>query len=335
MPARSSTAALPAVAGGGALRLRWPFRHLLLKGAGDGQAESGLKRAHFRDWRLPFWLLAPQLFILLLFFFIPSIRALIQAFQLTDPFGATTQWVGFQNFERLFRSGVYWSSAWVTLIFTIAQNVLTLSLALLLAFASNHILRGRGVYRTVLLLPYAIAPAIAGIMLAFLFNPRVGPVAHMLQGLGFDWDPNRNSWHALSLIVMAASWKHICYNYIFLVAALLSVPQSILESAYLDGAGPIQRFLRISLPMITPTLFFLVVINFVYGLFETFAIVDATTRGGPAGATSILVYKVYQDGFVTLDLGSSAAQSVVLMALALFLTFAQFRFVERRVNYSV
>lgn len=335
MPARSSTAALPATAGGGALRLHSPFRRLLLKGAGDGQAETGLKRAHFRDWRLPFWLLAPQLFILLLFFFIPSIRALIQAFQLTDPFGATTQWVGFQNFERLFRSGVYWSSAQVTLIFTIAQNVLTLSLALLLAFASNHILRGRGVYRTVLLLPYAIAPAIAGIMLAFLFNPRVGPVAHMLQGLGFDWDPNRNSWHALSLIVMAASWKHICYNYIFLVAALLSVPQSILESAYLDGAGPIQRFLRISLPMITPTLFFLIVINFVYGLFETFAIVDATTRGGPAGATSILVYKVYQDGFVTLDLGSSAAQSVVLMALALFLTFAQFRFVERRVNYSV
>ena len=335
MPARNNTAALPVAAGGGGLRLRWPLRRLFFKGAGDAQTESGLKRAHFREWRLPFWLLAPQLFILLLFFFIPSIRALIQAFQLTDPFGATVQWVGFQNFERLFRSGVYWSSAQVTLIFTIAQNMVTLSLALLLAFASNHILRGRGAYRTVLLLPYAIAPAIAGIMLAFLFNPRVGPVAHMLQGLGFDWDPNRNSWHALALIVMAASWKHICYNYIFLVAALMSVPQSILESAYLDGAGPVQRFLRISLPMITPTLFFLIVINFVYGLFETFAIVDATTRGGPAGATSILVYKVYLDGFVTLDLGSSAAQSVVLMLLALLLTFAQFRFVERRVNYSV
>jgi len=335
MPARNNAAGLPAAAGGGVLRLRSPLRRLFLKGAGDAQAESGLKRAHFKEWRLPFWLLAPQLFILLLFFFIPSIRALIQAFQLTDPFGATTQWVGFQNFERLFRSNVYWSSAQVTLIFTLAQNVLTLSVALLLAFASNHILRGRGAYRTVLLLPYAIAPAIAGIMLAFLFNPRVGPVAQMLQGIGLDWDPNRNSWHALALVVMAASWKHICYNYIFLVAALMSVPQSILESAYLDGAGPIQRFLRISLPMIAPTLFFLIVINFVYGLFETFAIVDATTRGGPAGATSILVYKVYQDGFVTLDLGSSAAQSVVLMALALFLTFAQFRFVERRVNYSV
>lgn len=335
MRARSNAAELPVVAGGGGMGLRWPFRRLSAKPADDGRAESGLKRAHFKDWRLPFWLLAPQLFVLLLFFFIPSIRALIQAFQLTDPFGATTQWVGFQNFERLFRSGVYWSSVQVTVLFTIAQNVLTLSTALLLAFATNHILRGRGAYRTVLLLPYAIAPAIAGIMLAFLFNPRVGPVAHMLQGLGLDWDPNRNSSHALALIVMAASWKHICYNYIFLVAALLSVPHSILESAYLDGAGPIQRFLRISLPMIAPTLFFLIVINFVYGLFETFAIVDATTRGGPAGATSILAYKVYQDGFVTLDLGSSAAQSVVLMALALFLTFAQFRFIERRVNYSV
>ncbi|WP_186418162.1 ABC transporter permease subunit [Bosea sp. CS1GBMeth4] len=334
MPARNS-GSLAVPAGAGALAPRRPATRRPLPAAGTGEAESGLKRAHFDDWRLPFWLLAPQLFILLLFFFIPSVRALLQAFQLTDPFGATTQWVGLQNFERLFRSGVYWSSVQVTLAFTLAQNILTLSAALVLAFATNHIARGRGAYRTILLLPYAIAPAIAGIMLAFLFNPRVGPVAHLLQGLGLDWDPNRNSGHALALIVMAASWNHICYNYIFLVAALLSVPQSILESAYLDGAGPIQRFLRISLPMIAPTLFFLVVINFVYGLFETFAIVDATTRGGPAGATSILVYKVYQDGFVTLDLGSSAAQSVVLMALALALTFAQFRFIERRVNYSV
>lgn len=185
MLARNKPAGLPAVAGGGDPRLRSPLRRLFVKGADDGQAESGLKRAHFKEWRLPFWLLAPQLFILLLFFFIPSIRALIQAFQLTDPFGATTQWVGFQNFERLFRSNVYWSSAQVTLIFTIAQNVLTLSLALLLAFASNHILRGRGAYRTVLLLPYAIAPAIAGIMLAFLFNPASAPSPICCRGWGW------------------------------------------------------------------------------------------------------------------------------------------------------
>jgi sn-glycerol 3-phosphate transport system permease protein len=317
--------------GGGASR----FRPRVFGGPAAGRVESGLKRSHFQERRVPYLLLAPQMFILLLFFFIPSVRALVQAFQLTDPFGASTHWVGFQNFRELLQSGVYWASAQVTVVFTLAQNALTLSVALVLAFATNHIARGRNAYRTVLLLPYAVAPAIAGIMLAFLFNPRVGPVAQMMQAVGFDWDPNRNSGHALALIVMAASWKHICYNYIFLVAALLSVPNAILESAYIDGAGPIQRFVRIAMPMIAPTLFFLVVINFVYGLFDTFAIVDATTRGGPAGATSILVYKVYLDGFVTLDLGSSAAQSVILMALALALTYAQFKFVERRVNYSV
>lgn len=318
-------------AGGGVSRLRRIFSG----GVRAGEAESGLKRAHFRDWRLPFWLLAPQMFVLLLFFFIPSIRALVQAFQLTDPFGTTTHWVGLQNFHDLFSSSVYWASVEVTVVFTLAQNVLTLSVALLFAFATNHIARGRGAYRTILLLPYAVAPAIAGIMLAFLFNPRVGPVAHLLQSAGFGWDPTRNPSHALALMVMAASWKHICYNYIFLIAALLSVPSSILEAAYMDGAGPVRRFFKVSMPMIAPTLFFLVMINFVYGLFDTFAIVDATTRGGPAGTTSILVYKVYLDGFVTLDLGASAAQSIVLMVLALALTYAQFRFVERRVNYSV
>jgi sn-glycerol 3-phosphate transport system permease protein len=298
-------------------------------------ADSGLKRAHFVEWKLPFLLLVPQLFVLLLFFFIPSFRALVQSIQLTDPFGATVQWVGFSNFTRLFDSRAYWSSVSVTIWFTLAQNALTLGVALIFAFASNHVLRGVGAYRTVILLPYAIAPAVAGIMWAFLFNPRVGPVAQMLQALGIGWDPNRSGNQAISLVVMAASWKHICYNYIFLVAALLAVPKSILEAAEIDGAGPIRRFYLISLPMIAPTQFFLVVINFVYALFETFAIVDATTRGGPAGATSILVYKVFQDGFVTLDLGSSAAQSVVLMTLALGLTLAQFRFIERRVNYAV
>jgi sn-glycerol 3-phosphate transport system permease protein len=298
-------------------------------------ADSGLKRAHFVEWKLPFLLLVPQLFVLLLFFFIPSFRALVQSIQLTDPFGATVQWVGFSNFTRLFDSRAYWSSVSVTIWFTLAQNALTLGVALIFAFASNHVLRGVGAYRTVILLPYAIAPAVAGIMWAFLFNPRVGPVAQMLQALGIGWDPNRSGNQAIALVVMAASWKHICYNYIFLVAALLAVPKSILEAAEIDGAGPIRRFYLISLPMIAPTLFFLVVVNFVYALFETFAIVDATTRGGPAGATSILVYKVFQDGFVTLDLGSSAAQSVVLMTLALGLTLAQFRFIERRVNYAV
>jgi sn-glycerol 3-phosphate transport system permease protein len=311
--------------GGGAFRLRSPL--------GERQ-ESGLKRAHFREWKTPVLLLAPQMLVLLFFFFIPSFRALIQAFQLNDPFGGSVQWVGFSNFAALLASPSYWMSAKMTLWFTLAQNAITLSVALLFAFATNHVIRARGAYRTILLLPYAIAPAVAGIMLAFLFNTRVGPIAQILHMLGIGWDPTKNTTDAMILIILAASWKHICYNYIFLVA-LLAVPRSILESAAIDGAGPIRRFQRISLPMIAPTLFFLIVINFVYGLFDTFAIIDATTRGGPAGATSILVYKVYQDGFVNLDMGSSAAQSVILMILALALTFAQFRLVERRVNYAV
>lgn len=331
MPASSRAAA----GGGHTSRLRLPRLTSLFRLSQSDAADSGLKRAHFVEWKLPFLLLFPQLFVLLLFFFIPSFRALIQSIQLTDPFGATVQWVGFSNFARLFNSGPYWASVNVTVWFTLAQNALTLGIALIFAFATNHALRGTSAYRTVILLPYAIAPAVAGIMWAFLFNPRVGPIAQMLQALGIGWDPNRSGNQAIALVVMAASWKHICYNYIFLVAALMAVPKSILESAAIDGAGPIRRFYLISLPMIAPTLFFLVVINFVYALFETFAIVDATTRGGPAGATSILVYKVYQDGFVTLDLGSSAAQSVVLMTLALGLTLAQFRFIERRVNYAV
>jgi sn-glycerol 3-phosphate transport system permease protein len=312
--------------GGGAFRLRSPL--------GERQ-ESGLKRAHFREWKTPVLLLAPQMLVLLFFFFIPSFRALIQAFQLNDPFGGSVQWVGFSNFAALLASPSYWMSAKMTLWFTLAQNAITLSVALLFAFATNHVIRARGAYRTILLLPYAIAPAVAGIMLAFLFNTRVGPIAQILHMLGIGWDPTKNTTDAMILIILAASWKHICYNYIFLVAALLAVPRSILESAAIGGAGPIRRFQRISLPMIAPTLFFLIVINFVYGLFDTFAIIDATTRGGPAGATSILVYKVYQDGFVNLDMGSSAAQSVILMILALALTFAQFRLVERRVNYAV
>ncbi|WP_414474880.1 ABC transporter permease subunit [Microvirga sp. M2] len=299
------------------------------------RSQNGLKRAHFREWRIPALLLAPQLMVLLLFFFIPSFRALIQAFQLNDPFGGNVQWVGLLNFTNLLASPAYWASVKVTIWFTLAQNAVTLSVALLLAFATNHVVRGRSAYRSILLLPYAIAPAVAGIMLAFMFNTRVGPVSQVLHAMGIGWDPTRNASDALILLVIAASWKHICYNYIFLIAALLAVPRSILESAAIDGAGPIRRFQRISLPMIAPTLFFLIVINFVYGLFDTFAIVDAATRGEPAGSTSILVYKVYQDGFVSLDMGASAAQSVILMILALALTFAQFRLVERRVNYAV
>ena len=325
----------PQRSSGGAEPARAPLvARVLTTAAGRGE-EQGLKQSHFENTRLACLLLLPQLGVLSLFFFIPAIRALIQAFQLADPFGGSVQWVGLDNLVALFRSAPYWASVRATIVFTTAFGVVTLGIALLFAFAAHHVLRGQNVYKTLILVPYAIAPAIAGIMWGFLFNPNVGPLAYLIHAAGFAWDPIRYPAHAMTLIVLASAWKQVSYCFLFLLAGLLAVPRSILEAAAVDGAGPIRRFVSIALPMVTPTLFFLFVVNLVYGLFETFAVVDATTKGGPAGATTILVYKVYLDGFVSLDLGSSAAQSLILMALALALTFAQFRFIEQRVRYSV
>jgi sn-glycerol 3-phosphate transport system permease protein len=280
-------------------------------------------------------LLLPQLLVLLFFFFIPSVRALMGAFLLSDPFGATVHFVWFDNFIALFESESYRNSVRVTIWFTLAQNIITMAIAGVLAFATDRVVRGQSIYKGIVLLPYAIAPAIAGVLWAFLFNPAVGPIAFFIKALGFSWDPNLNGTDAMLLVVLAASWKHICYDYIFLLAGLLAIPRSLLEAAAVDGAGPIKRFFQISVPLLGPTIFFLATMNFVYGFFETFAIIDAVTHGGPAGATNILVYKVFQDGFINLDLGSSAAQSVLLMSFALILTLVQFKYVERRVNYSI
>jgi len=299
-----------------------------------GTGEEGLKRAHFKGVRLPVLLLLPQLTILLLFFFIPSLRALTQAFLLSDPFGNTVHFAGLDNFAQLLASENYRESVVVTVVFTLAQNVLTIVAALVLAFATDRIIRGRGLYKSIILLPYAIAPVIAGILWAFLFNPAVGPLASLLKSAGIAWDPNRVGSDAMILVVFAASWKHICYDYIFMLAGLLAIPQSLMEAAAVDGARPLKRFFTVGLPLLGPTIFFLAVMNFVYGFFEVFAIIDAVTRGGPAGATNVLVYKVFTDGFVNLDLGSSAAQSVILMAFALLMTVLQFRYVERKVNYD-
>ena len=297
--------------------------------------EPGLKQAHFRKVGLPALLLLPQLLILLFFFFIPSIRALAQAFLLSDPFGATVHFVWFDNFKALFDSESYRNSIWVTIWFTLAQNVVTIVIASILAFATDRVVRFQSAYKGIILLPYAIAPVVAGVLWAFMFNPSVGPVAFFIKSFGIRWDPNLNGSDAMLLVVLAASWKHICYDYIFLVAGLLAVPKSLMEAAAVDGAGPIKRFLQIAVPLLGPALFFLMTMNFVYGFFETFAIIDAVTHGGPAGATNILVYKVYQDGFINLDLGSSAAQSVLLMTFALLLTLLQFKYIERKVNYGI
>jgi sn-glycerol 3-phosphate transport system permease protein len=298
-------------------------------------SDAGLKASHFRNNGLAAALLAPQLLILFFFFFIPSYKALSLAFVQIDAFGGTSLFVGLENFTNLFASPQYRASARFTAFFTIITSVGTLVIAGILAFATDFVSRGRGIYKTVILIPYAVAPVISGVLWAFLFNPAVGPVAQWLHAAGIAWDPNRNATDARLLLIIASIWKHICYNYIFLVAGLLAVPRSLIEAATLDGAKPIRRFMTISLPLIAPTIFFLAVINFVYAMFETFGIVDAVTRGGPAAATNILVYKVYQEGFVQLDLGSSAAQSVVLMFVAIAFTILQFRAVERKVNYKV
>jgi len=318
---------------GVATRPRFPLRRSL--GSLVRSSETGLKASHFRRPWLAASLVAPQLLVLLFFFFIPTWKALSLAFVQVDPFGGTMLFVGLDNFTSLFSSPEYRDSAVLTLWFTVVQCFVTLGIAGLLAFASDQIIRGRAIYKGIILLPYAIAPAISGVLWAFLFNPTVGPLAHMLHDLGYAWDPNRRPSDALLLVSVAAVWKHICYNYIFLVAAFLAVPASVIEAAAIDGAGPIRRFLTVTLPMAAPTIFFLIVMNFVYGLFETFGIIDTITRGGPAGSTNTLVYKVYQDGFRQLDLGSSAAQSVVLMAIAVVFTILQFRAVERKVNYQV
>lgn len=298
-------------------------------------SEIGLKRAHYQETWVAALLLSPQMIILLFFFFIPSFKAVSLAFVQTDPFGGRTIFVGLQNFIDLFSDPSYRSSAFLTLWFTFAQNFATLFLAGILAFATDHIIRLRVAYRSVLLLPYAIAPVVSGAVWAYLFNPVVGPAASVLQGFGYQWDPNLRASDAQILILVASVWKHICYDYIFLVGAMLAVPQSLREAAAIDGAGALKRFLTISLPLITPTIMFLFIINMVYGMFDTFGIIDAMTAGGPAGSTTTLVYKVYQDGFIMLNLGSSAAQSIILMLIAVVFTVLQFRALDRKVNYQV
>lgn len=315
----------------GTPRLRLPF----LSARVFRDSTTGLKRAHYHNTWLAAALLSPQLLILLFFFFIPSFKALSLAFVQQDPFGGRTIFVGLRNFTELFTDPAYRQSAWLTFWFTLVQNIATLLIAGTLAFATDHVMRLRVGYRSVLLLPYAIAPVISGAIWAYLFNPVVGPAAAVIHGLGLQWDPTLRGSDALILITIASVWKHICYDYIFLVGALLAVPQSLREAAAIDGAGALRRFRTVSLPLIAPTIMYLFIINMVYGLFDTFGIIDAMTAGGPAGATATLVYKVYQDGFVMLNLGSSAAQSIVLMVLAVLFTVLQFRVMDRKVNYQV
>lgn len=291
------------------------------------------KRVRFRSAWLPWLLVAPQMAIVLVFFFWPAAQALYQSVLQQDAFGTTTEFVGLENFERLFADATYLASFKTTAFFSVLVAVCGLSIALLLAVMADRVIRGAGVYKTLLIWPYAVAPAVAGVLWVFMFASPMGVVAYALQFLGVEWNHMLKSDHAMALIVMAAVWKQISYNFLFFLAGLQSIPKSLIEAAAIDGASPSRRFWTIVFPLLSPTTFFLLVINVVYAFFDTFAIVDAATQGGPGKDTAILVYKVYYDGFKALDMGGSAAQSVILMAIVIVLTVIQFRYVERKVQY--
>ncbi|MDR9772212.1 sn-glycerol-3-phosphate ABC transporter permease UgpA [Rhizobium hidalgonense] len=291
------------------------------------------KRTVFPNKLLPYLLIAPQIFVTVVFFLWPAATAFWQSFLRQDAFGFKTNFVWFENYRRLFADPIYINAFGHTLIFAILVTVLSTAIALLLAAAAMRVLRTSRIYSTLLIWPYAVAPAIAGILWWFMFNPSIGIVAYMLRAMGVSWNHLINPDDAMTLIVIAATWKQISYNFLFFLAALQSVPRSLQEAGAIDGAGPVKRFWTIVFPLISPTTFYLIVINIVYAMFDTFGIVHATTQGGPARATEILVYKVYFDGFIGLNLGSSAAQSVILMVIVVALTAVQFRFIERRVQY--
>ena len=291
------------------------------------------KRVVFQSPWLPYALVAPQLIITLVFFFWPATQAVYQSLLIQDAFASKVQFVWFDNFRDRFNDPHSLASCRVTAIFSALVTVIGLSLALLLAVFADRVVRGARVYKMLLVWPYAVATAVAAVLFVFQLNPTLGIVTHLLRAIGYDWNYLLNPRQALALIVIAAVWKQISYNFLFFLAGLQSIPKSLIEAAAIDGAGPVKRFATIVFPLLSPTTFFLIVVNIVYAFFDTFAIVDAATSGGPVQATSILVFKVYQDGVQALDLSGSAAQSVILMAIVIALTVIQFRFVERRVNY--
>jgi carbohydrate ABC transporter membrane protein 1, CUT1 family (TC 3.A.1.1.-) len=291
------------------------------------------KRVTFKGWLLPMLLIAPQLIISIVFFFYPAGEAVWQSLFIPDPFGLSMQYVGLGNFEYLFSDPYYRASFLTTAVFSTLVTLVSMVPALFLAVLADRLVKGAGTYRTLLIWPYAVAPAVAGVLWLFMFNTRIGVVAFYLNQLGYDWNHVLNQKEAMGLVVVASAWGRISYNFLFYFAALQAVPKSVIEAAAIDGARFWRRFFTIVLPLLSPTTFFLLVVNIVYAFFETFGVIHTITSGGPQQATTILVYKVYADGFVGQDLGSSAAQSVVLLVVVGLLTVLQFKFVEKRVHY--
>jgi sn-glycerol 3-phosphate transport system permease protein len=291
------------------------------------------KRVVFSHKLLPYLLVLPQLAVTVIFFFLPAGQAMWQSFRLEDPFGLSSEFVGLQNYAELFSSSDYLESFKVTAVFSVLVAVMGLSVSLLLAVMADRVVKGAALYRTLLIWPYAVAAAIAGVLWLFLFSPSVGILAVYLMEAGIAWNPRLDPDDAMILVVLAAVWKQISYNFLFFLAGLQAIPRSLIEAAAIDGASPFRRFWTIVFPLLSPTTFFLLVINVIYAFFDTFAIIDIMTQGGPGTSTSILVYKVYNAGFKGLDIGSSAAQSVILMIIVVALTIVQFRYIDRKVNY--
>lgn len=286
-----------------------------------------------QSW-LPYALMLPQLAITVIFFLWPAAQALLYSVQRVDPFGLSSQFVGMDNFIQLFHDDYYLAAFSTTMMFSVLVTVIGLVLSLFLAAMVDHIIKARRSYQTLLILPYAVAPAVAAVLWSFLFNPGIGLITHVLGLMGYSWNHAQSSGQAMFLVVLASIWKQVSYNFLFFLAALQSIPRSLVEAAAIDGAGPVRRFFHLSLPLISPVSFFLLVVNLVYAFFDTFPIIDASTAGGPGQSTTTLIYKIYREGFAGLDLSSSAAQSVILMMLVAALTIIQFRFVERKVRYQ-
>jgi len=297
-------------------------------------AHNSRERPRFGTGWLPYAIVAPQLLITAVFFLWPAGEALWQSTSTQDAFGLSSEFVGLDNFRALWSDPLYLASFRTTMIFSGLVTVCGLVISLLLAAMADRVTRAKRAYQTLLIWPYAVAPAIAAVLWAFLFNPSIGLVTYGLAKVGIEWNHALNGGQAMFLVVLASIWKQISYNFLFFYAGLQAIPRSLVEAAAIDGAGPVRRFFGLVLPLISPTTFFLLVVNLVYSFFDTFPVIDAATGGGPGQSTMTLIYKIYSEGFKGLDLGSSAAQSVVLMVIVIVLTVVQFRFIERKVQYA-
>ena len=294
-----------------------------------------IKRSYFTSKFLPYFLILPQILVTVTFFYWPALQGLVQSVMRSDPFGQRNTFIWLENFIALFKDPLYLKSIGTTLVFSICVAAVSISMGLFIATMANRALKAKALIRTMLIWPYAVAPAISGILWLFLLHPSYGVVAIAIKRwFGIDWNPVLDGKDALFMVVMASAWKEISYNFVFFIAGMQAIPGSLIEAAAMDGASPFRRFWKITLPLLSPTLFFLTVMNIIYSFFETFGVIHMMTQGGPGGATNILVYKVYQDGFIGLDLGSSAAQSIVLMSLIIVITVFQFKYVERKVQYA-